>query len=53
MIKEMYKFWSYLKRKLNENLKDFLSTIRNDAVTCDFQLSKDALDEALKYAMMQ
>ena len=48
VVKERYKFWLDLKRKPGETLQEPVSRIRQDAVTCDFLLIKDSLDEALR-----
>ena len=37
-----------MKRKPGETLQELCSRIRYDAMTCDFQLIKDPLDEALR-----
>ena len=48
MARELFKFWSDMKRKPGETIPELASRIRLDATTCDFQFIKDPLDEALQ-----
>ena len=48
IIRERYKFWTDLKRKLGENIPELAARIRQSAVTCDFASITDPLDEALR-----
>ena len=48
IVRERYKFWSDMKRKLGETIQELAARIRQDAVTCDFASIKDPLDEALR-----
>ena len=41
IFKDRYRFWSRLKQKPGETIHEFASRIRQDAMTCDFQLIKD------------
>ena len=49
VVRELFKFWSDMKRKPGETITELASRIRQDAATCDFQsIIKDPLDEALR-----
>ena len=48
VVRERYKFWEDLKRRPKETIQELASKIQHDAVTCDFQLIMDPLDEALR-----
>ena len=47
VVRERFKFWSDMKRKLGETIPELASRIQ-DAATCDFQSIKGPLDEALR-----
>ena len=48
VVRERFKFWFDMKRKLGETILELASRIRQDAATCDFQSIKDPLNEALR-----
>ena len=48
IVRERYKFWSHMDRKLGETIQELVARIRQDAVTCDFPSIQDPLDEALR-----
>ena len=48
IIRERYKFWSDLKRKLGETIPELAARIHQDAVTCDFTTITGPQDEALR-----
>ena len=48
VVRERFTFWSDMKRKPGETIRELASRIRQHAATCDFQSIKDPLDEALR-----
>ena len=47
IVRERFKYWSKMDRKPGETIQELVARIRQDAITCDFTLIKDPLDEAL------
>ena len=52
IVRERFKFWSKMQRKLGETIHELAVRIRHDAVTCDFPSIKDPLDEAMRTRFM-
>ena len=48
IIRERFKFWSDMQRKLGETLQELAARMRQDAATCDFPSIEDPQDEALR-----
>ena len=48
IVRERFKFWSDMQRKLGETLQDLAARLRQDAATCDFPSIQDPQDEALR-----
>ena len=46
-VRERYKFWSTIKRKLGETPTELTARVRQMATTCDFPAIKTPLDEAM------
>ena len=49
IVRERFKFWSDMQRKLGETLQELAARIRQDAATCDFPSIEDPQDEALRH----
>ena len=47
-VRERYKFWSTIKRKPGETSSELAARIRQMATTCDFPVTKNPLDEAMR-----
>ena len=47
-VRERYKVWSSIKRKLGETSTELAARVRQMATTCDFQAIKNPLDEAMQ-----
>lgn len=52
IVRERFKFWSDVRRKLGETIQELAARIRQDAVTCEFPAIKDPLDEAMRTCFM-
>ena len=48
IVRERFKFWSKMDRKLGESIQELVARIRQDAVTCDFSSISDLQDEAMR-----
>ena len=48
VVRERFRFWSEIKRKLGETPHELAARVRQMATTCDFPSIKDPFDEAMR-----